>query len=152
MKKFYFLFLLITPFFQSKAQELKSNQSGFKTIAFFSNKDVLGIQFNLIKLNDYYLLEVEVDKELDDQTESVRNSKLKIKYTVNTDVLFELEIESISEKFNTNGNKRLFILNEENIETLKKRKIKELEINFEILKNYTFKNIKEPNFFIDNLK
>ncbi|MDI9309415.1 MAG: hypothetical protein QM535_04300 [Limnohabitans sp.] len=159
MKKYYLLLPLILFFFQSKAQELQTNQTGFKTIAYFSNKDVLGIQFNLIKLNDYTFLEVKLDSELDNEMDShfsVCNPGISVTFDFDTNknnnFQFSLRIEPVMENEVNSEIKRLYLLDKQDIHELLLNPIKSIRINIDNSKEYNFKNIKESNFFINNLK
>jgi hypothetical protein len=153
MKKALILLALILSFKSMYSQDIETKDNyGFTTIGYFSSKNLIGIKGKILKLENYTFLQIELDEELytsDYDTSSgisfnfdLGNGKLKSDYAILTPISNEISNKKV----------HLILLKESEIETLKQYNIMEIEISLGYSTTYNFKNIQEPNFFINQLK
>jgi hypothetical protein len=129
------------------SQELKTNKDGFTTIGYFSDKNLIAISGKILKLENYTFLQIILDDELynsDYYPDGVR-------FSIDLGEEYYEYLEPISNEINDNT-VHLILLNENEIETMKQNNIFSIEVTLGISTKYTFKHIKEPNFFKNNLK
>ncbi len=125
---------------------------GFTTIGYFSSKNLIAIKGKILKLENYTFLQIILDEELyvsDYNTDSgvtfhfdLGTENVKNDYAI----LIPISNETKDRKVH------LILLNESEIEAMKQKKIMDIEISLGYSTTYSFKNIQEPNFFINQLK
>lgn len=153
MKKALLLFTMILSFNQLFSQDLETkDNNGFATIGYFSSKNLIGIKAKILKLENYTFLQIVLDEELytsdyDASSGVSFHFDLGAGNRINDYVIFTPISNDTKDK-----RVHLILLNESEIETLKKSKINEIEISLGYSTTYNFKNIQAPNFFINQLK
>lgn len=153
MKKALLLFTMILSFNLIFSQDLeKIDNNGFTTIGYFSSKNLIGIKGKILKLENYTFLQIVLDEELytndyDASSGVSFHFDLGTENRINDYAIFAPISNEIKDR-----KVHLILLNESEIETLKKSKVNEIEISLGYSTTYNFKNIQEPNFFINQLK
>lgn len=152
MRKALLLFTMILFTTNIYSQDLKTNNDGFTTIGYFSSKDVIDLKFKILKISDYYFLQVIIDDSIYPDEYYLYGVTIDVNLTDNGKQFGEhISLEPIDNEFK--GKRiHLIYLNNETIKALKENEINSVELQFGVLQKYNFKNIKEPNFFKNNLK
>lgn len=131
--------------------ETKTNDD-YTTIGYFSSKNLISFKGKILKVENYTFLQIVLDEELYTNDYDASNG---------ISFHFDLESENRSLDYNiftpisneiNNKKMHLILLNENDVEIFKKSKINEIEVSLGYSTTYNFKNIKEPNFFINQLK
>lgn len=152
MKKILLLFTMISSFNLIFSQVLeKKDNNGFTTIGYFSSKYLIEIKVKILKLENYTFLQIVLDEELytndyDASSGVSFHFELGTENKINDYVIFTPISNDVKDK-----KVHLILLNESEIETLKKGKVNEIEISLGYSTTYNFKYIQEPNFFINQL-
>lgn len=151
MRKALLLFTLILFTANIYSQDLKTNKDGFTTIGYFSDKNLIAISGKVLKLENYTFLQIILDDELYNSDYEPNDVRFSIDLGENQIVSEYVYLNPISNETN-DSTVHLILLNDNEIEIMKQNNIFGIEVTLGFTTKYRFKNIKEPNFFKNNLK
>lgn len=153
MKKALIQLAIILSFNLIFSQDIDTKDNdNYTTIGYFSTKNLIGIKAKILKLENYTFLQILLDEELyTNDYESTDEVSFHFEMgdgrTLNDYIFFKV----ISNETN-NKKEHLILLTDREIKTLKSSKINKIEVSIGYSTTYNFKNIQEPNFFINQLK
>lgn len=126
----------------------EKTNNGFTTIGYFSSKNVINVDFKILQLEEYTFLQMFLDESIY-PAEDYYSDRIEVRIHLQSGIFVNLE--PIDNEYK-NERCHLFYLTRKDVERLKKGEITSVEFVFSYTKNYTFKYIKEPDFFKNNLK
>ena len=151
--KYTLLLLLLTISLKAFSQN-ENDFTGYTTICFLSDKDVIDIKGKVFKIEDDYFLKIKIDESLLDDSLFEYHDFGSVNLIIETENDDPYSFHSIpflqSITFSKSG--ALFLIDKISANYLSSDNIKLIKIDFRQGTNYTFKNISNPDFLKNNIK
>lgn len=140
MKRLYILIICLLASISYSQEVEKYNTEGFTTIGYFSSKDVIAVKCKVLKMGEYTFLQIVLDDEL-----YGNGSNWDIEFSFNGVTLTPISNEVDNMKVH------LIFLDDYRLYSLKEQVITEIEVSSGYSNTFSIKNIKDKDFFKNNL-